>query len=125
MPGAPRKVRPVLLLAAILMAGTLGGCSDSVVEVGNELSLELTGPASAPVSDSLEVSFEVEGRRLLGLVLEYGDGAVDSVSFSGSQSAGGYRSHKYTEPGTYLVTGKVQDGVEGTIMAELSVTMTP
>lgn len=107
------------------MAGTLGGCSDSVVEVGNELSLELTGPASAPVSDSLEVSFEVEGRRLLGLVLEYGDGAVDSVSFSGSQSAGGYRSHKYTEPGTYLVTGKVQDGVEGTIMAELSVTMTP
>jgi hypothetical protein len=96
-----------------------------VVDVGGPLMLDLSGPASSPVSDSLKVEFDANGRSLLGLVLHYGDGQTDSVAMNGSQSAGGFRHHRYMEPGDYTVTGEVHDGIEGTATADFQVTITP
>ena len=107
----------------LLLLGSLGACADSVVEVGSDLELDMTGPSSIALSDSLTVDFEARGRSLLGFVLRYGDGAVDSVRLVGSQTAGGRLHHLYEESGTYTVIGEVQDGIEGNIMAEITVTV--
>ena len=114
-----------LFATAALAAGALWGCSDSLVEVGGELTLTLDGPTSAPLSDSVAVNYAVRGRSLLGLVLTYDDGVADTVFFSGSQSAGGVLTHRYEEAGTYRILGVVQDAIEGSVTEELSVTVTP
>lgn len=109
---------------ALAVAG-VSGCSDALVEVGGELSLELAGAEAIELADSLIVEFEVRGRSLLGLALEYGDGVVDSVGFAGAQSAGGRLAHLYGEGGTYTVVGEVQDGVEGTIVRQFTLVVRP
>jgi len=111
-------------VTALLAVGVLWACSDSVVEIGSELELELDAPATSALSDSVSVAFEARGRSLLGFVLRYGDGSVDSVRLSGSQSAGGQLRHLYQETGTYTLVGEVQDGIEGNIMAEVTLTVT-
>lgn len=122
--GLPRG-RGALALAAVVAVGSTVACTDSAVEIGSELSLQLTAPSSIPLSDSLIVEYEAKGRSLLGLVVDYGDGAADTVPFVGSQSAGGRLAHKYSEAGQYQVTGRVQDGIEGSTMADVTVSVTP
>ncbi len=127
-PSSPRPTRAgrmaLVAAAALAVAGT-AACSSSSLEIGSELSLELDAPASVPLADSLVIQYDARGRSLLGLVVEYGDGTADSVAFVGSQSAGGRLAHKYSESGEYRVTGRVQDGVEGTTMADVTVSVTP
>lgn len=122
------SVRPTRLLRlgvfALLMVSA-GACADSLVEVGGELTLELSGPSSAALSDSVAVSYEARGRSLLGMVVSYGDGTVDSVFFVGSQSAGGRVAHLYDEAGSYTIVGEVQDGIEGSTTAQIVVQVTP
>lgn len=117
------RIKYFLVVAALV--GGVWGCSDSLVDIGRELSLDFSGPPTTALSDSLPVTYDVRGRSLLGMVVDYGDGSLDSLFFSGAQSAGGRVAHKYQEPGDYVVSGKVQDAVEGSIMAEFPVTIVP
>lgn len=103
----------------------MAGCADSVVEVGGELSLTLDAPPSALLPDSVAVTYDARGRSLFGMVLQYGDGSVDTLNFQGAQSAGGQVKHKYEAAGDYQITGTVTDGVEGTETAQVTVTVRP
>lgn len=121
-----RRLSARAFAVALCVAGVgLVGCSDSSFEVGSELSIELSVPATAPLSDSVDIEYEARGRSLLGMIVEYGDGTADSVSFVGSQSAGGRVRHKYDAAGDYRISGTVQDGIEGSESAEADVTITP
>ena len=108
-----------------VVACLASGCNSAEFTFGGPLELELTSNSPVSVSDSLRVEYDVVGRTLLGLELEWGDGTFDSLFFSGAQSAGGFRFHTYDSAGTYTVIGSVTDQVEGIVAESLTVTINP
>ena len=116
--GAVRRWLAALGLAAV-------ACTSTEVSFGAPLDLQITSSSPVSVSDSLRVNYEIVGRSLVGLSLEWGDGQVDSIGLSGAQSAGGYRSHSYAASGDYTVSAYVLDQFEGSASRELTVTIQP
>lgn len=112
-------------LCATLLTFALAACGESTLTVGGPLFVELRADSVISVSDSLIVDYDASGRSLLGIVFDFGDSQVDSVQFVGSQSAGGRVAHLYALPGAYVVSGRVEDAVEGSITDQLTVTVTP
>jgi hypothetical protein len=106
-----RRVRPGVL-ALLLLVGLFGtGCLEQgFVSVGGPLSLSLSVD-QAEVSEGTAHVFRVEarGQQLLGLILDYGDGQVDSVATAGAQSATHVEVHQFGAPGTYRVRARVED----------------
>jgi len=80
---------------------------------------------SAPPGQPFDFRYEAQGRSLAGLILDYGDGGLDSLGFSGAVTATGTRTHSYSAPGTYIVTGRLEDFLGSTAGAEVQVTVTP
>lgn len=107
------------------LAGLAVACSDSDLTFGGPLDVSITSNSPVSVDDSLVVNYDVTGRSLLGIAITWGDATVDSVFFSGAQSAMGRVAHLYDADGDYTVTGTVTDGIEGNASDELSVTITP
>lgn len=108
------------LLHALLLLGTLPACSDES-EIGSPLAIELEGPENGQVGEELAVRYSAVGRSLGGIVIAWGDGAVDSVATAGAQSASGTRFHTYEAMGAFLVTARVEDSLEGVAGAELTI----
>ena len=77
------------------------------------------------VTDSLVVEYDVVGRTLLGMVVDYGDAQADSIFFQGAQTAGGRAPHLYAASGQYTVSARVDDAIEGTVTEQLTVTINP
>lgn len=67
--------------------------------------------------------YNAAGRSLGGIVIGWGDGAVDSVATAGAQTASGTRFHTYEEVGAFLVTARVEDSLEGVARAELTISI--
>ncbi len=110
---------------ALVVAVVAASCSESSVTLGGPLELTLTASSPVRVQDSVVVEFDVVGRQLIGLILDFADGSVDSIALSGAQSAAGRVAHQYGSAGNFLVTGRVQDAIEGDTMDDVSVTVVP
>lgn len=109
-------------LCSLLVLGSLSGCGDFSVNVlPLELMLTVDTP-NLPVGEFVGYRYQAQGRGLLGLIVDYGDGVVDSLSFAGAQTAAGTCGtptdarptdercrHAYELPGTYVVTGRLED----------------
>ena len=115
---------PTLLLASAFGV-LLGSCSSNEVTFGGPLELQIRSNSPVSVGDSLQLDYDVVGRNLLGMVVEWGDAELDSVFFSGAQSAGGRVRHQYADEGTYTLMARVLDQVEGNTTKELTVTIEP
>ena len=115
---------PTLLLATALGA-LVGACSSNDVTFGGPLDLQISSNSPVSVGDSLQLDYDVVGRNLLGMVVEWGDSELDSLFFSGAQSAGGRVRHLYADEGTYTLMARVLDQVEGNTIKELTVTIEP
>ena len=116
------KVRSTLLLTV----GILGSaCSESSLSSGGGLTLSISAVTPVAVSDSLVLEYDVVGRSLLGLVIDFGDTQVDSVAFGGSQSAGGRVRHLYDTPGQYDITARAEDATQPSTTEQLTVTINP
>lgn len=126
-----RDMRIKLQWIAVIAAITGAACLDEGITGVREASMRLTASASsAAVGDSVTFDFEVEGTGLVGALLEYGDGASDTIRFSGGfdpidfglpageapsdtvffdgpVQGGATRRHAFTAPGSYLVVGRV------------------
>lgn len=83
---------------------------------------DISVPESRPTRVSLEVdrternvgqefvfTYEGEGRGIVGLVLTFGDGRVDSIPALGAQTVGGFREHAFQEAGVFEVRILMQD----------------
>ena len=109
------------LLAGVLLFGL--GCSDTSIGGGNPLSITLTvDPAvGAAAADTFTFQYEATGTDLLGVVLHFGDGQVDSLSALGAVTASATRLHTYEDPGTYSAIASAVEAVGGTLADTVSV----
>lgn len=121
MPGS--LLRRVLLFAFV--AAVLTACTSAELTFGGPLDVQVSSNSPVAVSDSLRLEYDVSGRSLLGLVVQWGDSQVDTVLFAGAQSAGGRTFHLYDSAGTYDLQATALDQFQGSVSEQLTVTVTP
>jgi hypothetical protein len=98
------------------MVTVLGGCSDIATEGPQPLNLELSASSTTTIAgQAIDVSFVATGSFLLGVDLDYGDGAVESIVGGGAHRLTGKRPHAWEEPGSYQVTAIARDGQLGSM----------
>lgn len=112
-----RRARTALLPCLLALAA---GCITDG-EIGSPLSVELIGPETGLVGDQLSILYNVNGRRLSGIIFSWGDGATDSLATAGAQSASGTMKHIYEMPGLFTVRARAEDAVEGVASAEVTI----
>lgn len=92
--------------AARLLLGvglTVAACGD-LVDEGFPTAVELSADrTTAAIAEPITFHFEAQGRRLAGVILDYGDGVQDSINTDGARTAAGERSHAYAVSGSFLV----------------------
>jgi hypothetical protein len=112
-PGHRRLGRTGRLAAPFLLLGALvsGGCLDSgTAEVGHPFQFDLqVVEAELPLGEPHEFRLEARGRRLAGLVIDYGNGITDSIPTFGAQSASHVQGYVYPDPGTYRVRARAEE----------------
>ncbi len=116
---------PVRCTAAMALAVLALSCSSSEVTFGGPLDLQIAANSPVSVADSLQLDYDITGRSLLGMEVLWGDSGLDSLFFSGAQTASGRVRHLYAAEGTYTVTARVVDQAEGTQTKTLTVTVDP
>lgn len=100
-------------------------CSSIASSGGKPLTLTLTTDRqTAAVGQDVTFTYDATGTSISGILLEYGDGALDSINSYGSQTASGRRVHAYGAAGDYVVVGTIFDAVDGTRSATAAVTVT-
>jgi len=100
-------------------------CSSITFEGGRPVTIQLSADRTdVPGGGSVTFTYDVKGTFLSGVVIEYGDGAADTVLTQGAQSASGVVSHAFQLPGSYTVTGRAEDSSTGTATAEVVILVT-
>ncbi len=90
------------------------------------LSIRLSATSAvATVGDPMQFNFEATGPLLVGVIVVYGDGVVDSIATTNVTSASGRFIHAFQTAGTFLVEGTVLDARDGTLADTVSVQITP
>lgn len=100
----------------------VSACLDDSITGTRQLTIDITvDPTTAAVDEVVTVRYVVSGTGLAGVIMDWGDGTVDSVPFVGSAvEAEGPVDHQYSTPGTYDIEGTVE-GVDGALSDEASV----
>lgn len=108
-PGAGRRL--AMFIVALGGAGVGAGCvGDSVTEHRLlAIDLEVT-PATAAVADTVTARFTVTGGGLLGVIVDWGDGAADSLPLNGAVVEVEWSlDHSYLLPGEFAVVAVAED----------------
>ena len=116
-------MRAKLLLGLTLATGLLvAGCLDDSITGTRPLTMAITvEPESAAVAEIVTTRYSATGTGLIGIIVDWGDGVVDSVSLSGvAVSASGPVEHQYTAEGTYEIVGTAE-AQNGVLSSEASV----
>jgi hypothetical protein len=78
------------------------------------LDITINVPTSATTTDSVAIVVQLQGSSLLGVVVDFGDGGEPSSFLTGgARIATVTFRHRFTQSGTYDVTGTVSDAVLG------------
>jgi hypothetical protein len=96
----------------MLLAG-LAACGDATLD---PLPLDIRIQASSVMTfPETPISFVVtaQGGELLGVTVDYGDGATDQYGAGGARTARVTFHHSYAAAGTYQVRATVTDAVAG------------
>ncbi len=103
-----RKLRASLILAAVAVGA---GCLDDSITGTRPLDVSVTvTPASAAVGETVTASFNATGTGLQGVILDWGDGALDSLVLSGiAVEAGQDIEHAYSAVGSYTISARAED----------------
>jgi hypothetical protein len=93
-----------------LSAGLVVGCLDDSITGSRPLTFQLTSDLTeAIVGQTITFNYETTGTAIQGIILEYGDGVVDTSFVGGSAvQASGYLEHAYDVIGTFVVEGRVE-----------------
>ena len=108
--------RAMSVFAPILVAGSLlASCLDDSITGTRPISFSLTADlVTVTVGNEVTFSYNATGTQMQGVILDYGDGVVDSVDVTGGNviEAGGVLMHTFTVPGAFLVRGRVETVAE-------------
>ena len=111
------------LLAILLLSGASGSCLEGDVTGVRPIGISLTAEAtSAAVGQSVTLRFEATGTDMLGVLFDWGDDVVDSVT-AGEQvlEMSGPMTHTWGSVGTYVVTGTVETARLGVASDEVTI----
>jgi len=103
-----RFVRAALIV--FLVFGAAACLDDSITGV-RDLAIELeVSPASAMVDDSITASWVATGSGLQGVIVDWGDGLLDSIPLGGfAVEAEQLVRHAYAVSGTFTITARAED----------------
>jgi hypothetical protein len=91
------------------MALFIGACG-RVTDPTTELSINLTAQrTTGPPEEAFHFSVEATGIHLFGVIVRYGDGAVDSVAVPSANTVTARLQHAYSEVGAYMVRAVVEE----------------
>jgi hypothetical protein len=97
------------LLSAFAAALVVGACSRAT-DPSSELSVSIAAEkTSGATEEALDFSVQATGTYLFGVIVRYGDGAVDSVAVPGANTLTARLQHAYTAPGTYMVRAVAEE----------------
>lgn len=112
-------------LYSAVVVSVSAACSSSDITLGGPLNVIIGSNSPVSAGDSLRLDYDVSGRSLAGMTLEWGDAQIDSVSFLGAQTAGGSEFHVYSSGGSYTIRATVFDQLQGSESTDLEVTIDP
>lgn len=115
----PRSVLRVVVRSLLLIGAA--ACGDGSLE---PLPLSITVEASrvaAAVGETVEFVVSAQGGMLIGVEIDYADGASEERGTSGARTARVTFRHAYAAAGTYEVRATVTDAVAGTRDASVEV----
>jgi hypothetical protein len=119
--------RPAAFIATMSVLAVLlvSACSSYTTEVPNRpLTVDLTAArTSAGVGDTILFRVDATGTRLLGIILNYGDGRADSIPTENAQTATANIPYAYTATGTFTVVATVIAVTGETVNDDLSMTI--
>ena len=116
---------PIRLFFAIAAGFFIWSCASTEVGIGSPIDLQINATSPVAVGDSLQLEYQATGRQLLGMVILWGDAEFDSVFMNAAQSAAGTAGHVYADTGSYTVTARLLDAVEGSDEKSVTVRIDP
>ena len=98
---------PTLFIALLI---AVSGCLDDSITGTRPLTFSFSAdPTTASVGQTITFSYEGTGTFIQGVIVEYGDGAIDSVFTPGSVvEVGGVLDHEYETTGTFQALGRLE-----------------
>jgi hypothetical protein len=117
--------RLILTLSLTLFVFGLTGCGDFSQTI-RDTALTLTADrTTAATGQTIEFRYDAQGRSLAGLIVDFGDGSPpDSLFLQGAVTATGRRSHAFTQVGSFLVTGRLEEFFGNAVTQEIPITVT-
>jgi hypothetical protein len=106
--------RPVTAFAAIIAAVTAAACLDNDITGTRPLSFTLTSDvATTTVGDSITFTFAATGTSIFGVVLDYGDGVIDTLPTQSPSTVEWTQQVRrvYAVPGDFNVVGRLETGI--------------
>lgn len=103
----------ILFGAALATVAAGEACQSATVEaLPLDLHIDLSRTSATP-GDTIAVVTTAQGEALLGITIDFGDGAGDAYNTAGARTAKVTFKHAYRTSGTYTVTAAVTDGIAG------------
>jgi hypothetical protein len=117
--------RLILTLSLTSFVFGLTGCGDFSQTI-RQTALTLTADrTTTPTGQTVSFRYDAQGRSLAGLVVDFGDGSrPDSLSLGGAVTATGTRVHTFTQAGSFIVTGRLEEFFLPPVETEIPITVT-
>lgn len=95
----------------LVAAAVATGCLDNSITGERPISISLdVTPESPAVDELVTATFSATGTGLRGVIVDWGDGVLDSLPYSGVVvEVQAFSEHMYTLAGDYPVTATVED----------------
>ena len=112
---------------ALAFGAVLAACAESSIDTfGGPLSVTVTAePNPQTVGEDVTIRAAVQGTSLEGVILDYGDGQVDSFPAFGANTQTVTQFKAYDAAGSYTVLATAEDPSQGTESAQVVVTINP
>lgn len=114
-----------LFRALVVLVGsmTAAACLDESVTGTRALSFALEANATdVAVGATVRFTFTGEGTNVTAVVVEFGDGVADTLTYPPAVSVGDFTEHSYEAAGTYTATGTII-AQNGRLSDEVAVTV--
>jgi hypothetical protein len=116
----PRRLSFLLLFPAMLV---ITSCFDESITGFRPLSFLLSvTPETTTVDASVNVDFSATGTQIHLVIIDFGDGASDTITYQYPVEVSDRTSHAYSAAGVYTVSGLLVSG-SGNETAEAQVTV--
>lgn len=114
------SLRLPALLACVVSASA---CLDDSVTGTRALAFSISAePTTAAVDEEVTFSFTGEGTNITAVIVSFGDGTADTLTYGAAVMVTDFTVHSYAAPGIYTAQGTIVAG-NGTLSDEAAVTV--